>query len=276
MNESQTISLKPRERPKSLFESFGIQEPTTEILISDVFKSDSYQRYSEILDSIIQDDTRFLRPKSILETPVKLEPIRNWLKSREPTVLCHVPSLDFTVDRDSSQIPGNLALTNEILNQRRLFMEHNAFSQEEYKIALRGLAHVANVCAKQMEGKPTELIWRKMKEAGYFDQKLLHTLLYLSANFSSTSQRNLIGPSILDALEPKRAESTANERTVLAGLVDEIAAFHDLLYKPTEQTINIKVRLLVAQTRPHEAAFRRRQFKIAFVFTNFSALSGAR
>ena len=147
---------------------------------------------------------------------------------------------------------------------------------------------MSNMCAKMAQGRAVPVVWSKVKQAGITEKKLLHNLLHVATTFApmassatcSTAARRrrkskYTELSILDILDNHQPDENAtddddddtNQRgnddendghddddDDLMDTVDEIAIYHDLLYDATEQTVNIRVRLLVAQNKPHEAA----------------------
>ena len=253
--------------PVSLFDIFKISEPSFTPTNPHMYEMEAYERYIELLEPIIQGESMSTRLKMLAASKGKvfIEPIMVWLKAREPTLTTNLPSFASVLESVGSSTSGAPCkapsmITRDIPEQRLRFQEHHRFTQKQYALAVSLLANVTSHCARQANSEPVVVIWQKVKEAGMIDQKLLHTLLYLAAS-ACTRQRHRHqreGASILDVLDTQdrhardlRGSSSADGRD--AELVDEIAAYHDLLYEPTEQTTNINVRLLVAQGRPQEA-----------------------
>jgi hypothetical protein len=243
---------------KSLFETFNIPKPSTDPLGPNAYDSVAYQEYMDVLQSLMRDDPKFMRfdPSSPAQKETA-EAIQAWLMSRQPSVVPQFTSLTSALRSGatrSSHPDEAVSFVHELHNQRERYMQYHQFNQKQYKMASGTLFYFANICARQAKGEPVEIIWHKMKEAGMVDQKLLHTLLYLSTSFSS-HYRTLShsGLSLLDALEPHRPQTSGKPSDISFELLDEVAACHDLLYTPTEQTVNVKVRLLVAQEKPQEA-----------------------
>lgn len=257
---------------KSLFEVFKIPDPSLTRTMPNAYETEAWEQYMEFLNPMLQGDERTSRLQSLSQSAEGiqlLEPVRQWLQAKEPTVDCELPSLTLALtavvpcevsdQSDQTSVP----FSDELHSQRQRFMQVHKLDPKQYAIARGTLTSVVHQCAKQINAQPLPVIWQKVKEAGMTDQRLLHTLLYLAAN-SSTGERfqhDLVGASIVDVLSSpdwpsSRGDASCSETAPTEAeveLVDEIAAYHDLLYEPTEQTTNVKVRLLVARQQPQEA-----------------------
>jgi hypothetical protein len=150
-------------------------------------------------------------------------------------------------------------LNAEVLQQRQKFLSLSGFSDRQYRMAQAGLFQVANLCAKYASGPPAETVWSKLKEAGIMDKQLLQTLLHVAFTFSSGNRRKralygkYAGGSILDILERVSSDQDASDEEDITDVVDEIALYHDLNYEPTEQSLLVRSRLMIAQGKAQEA-----------------------
>ena len=285
--ETSSMISKLAEDPNSLFDVFRIKNTvdTSPIAISDAYDTSSFQKYIEYLNLVIENDVdrKFLRHHTTNPIPKESsEKVLCWLRSGEPQVLLNLPSLRKALDEGLSPIQQTTpdsgqkilkdrhtaAFRAEVKAQHDRFCEHLGWDEMQKKLAQSILFTVANRCAKEVLGLPVQVIWEKVKEAGVVaDKRLLQVLLYVSATSStgslqkSAANGRLLGAnSIMDILSKVNhdyAASSPNRDAPDANgafdQVDEIALCHDLLFEPTEQTINIRSKLLVSQGKAVEA-----------------------
>lgn len=131
--------------------------------------------------------------------------------------------------------------------------------------AKKALARITHQGAKHGHTEIVPFVWYKMKQAGMMDQNILHTMLYLASSRSSRTRRGArtnshprryelaSTASVLDMLDDVAQCSNSNQVDVTDSITDEIATVHDILYTPTEQTIQVRVKRLVDHDQPHEA-----------------------
>jgi Zc3h12a-like Ribonuclease NYN domain len=256
------------------------------------FDSEAFRQYTALLRRVVHSSEKLKRrnTSSPLSDAV-VGPVMAWLESDCPVVSAElptlqnairdglspiqptsaVPSAELSGDRDTalSERRGGDAFRGETEGQRQRFSEATGWTKHQHQLAQNALYLMANACAKEIAGPPVHVIWDKVKEAGIVNEKLLHVLLYVSAMFSSSgfipslSSGSFAGSlhgtsSILDVLSTgtstrRDGKSLGTDGEARVEQLDEIALFHDLLYEPTEQTINIRVRLLTAQGKIEEA-----------------------
>jgi hypothetical protein len=182
------------------------------------------------------------------------------------------------VDGDhGNKTTNNNNFAQDICNQRRIFMQEYNFDKKQYDMLEGALTQMTNMCARMAHGLPAPVFWRKSLEAAISYKKLLQNLLHVAATCTTTSNSSSSSSSrrrrsaktkyttmsILDILndhdnsnnssssnEEENAETTAVD---LVDMVDEIAIYHDLLHDATEQSINVRIRLLVAQGKAQQA-----------------------
>ncbi|GKY97322.1 hypothetical protein MPSEU_000690600 [Mayamaea pseudoterrestris] len=267
--------------PKSLFETFNIPDPTmtptASTSCSAYESSQSFRSYLDILEPILNGESMSNRVKSLQETTKGLEflkPIFAWLKSPDLELDYHLPSLKAVlrglhISSSSTMNAGSQqqqqpppqqqlvkkAFRQELLDQRQRFRDTHHLNQKQFELTEAILVTIASQCTKQANVEPVAVVWRKLKQAGVAHQGMLHALLHLTSLSQRYQPYHNGMSSILDVLDasPRKQDLTSNAEATKVDLVDEIAAYHDLLFKPTEQTVNVQVRLLVAQERFHEA-----------------------
>ena len=272
--DANAFTTAPRD---GLFDVFQIPEPPTPVAPRvrgpNSFPEESVNQYWEVLENVLS------QPKAQRKNTMKpvsdevAMPAFNWLRSEEPAVEIDLPTFSRALNDGIKTLPGgsdsdgHRAFAEELSRQRERFCQKMGFTDQQVQLAEGALYQVSNLCAKFAKGLPMDVIWHKVKESGIVSQNHLHNMLYVSGTFSaaSLSARNkrqskyghLTGTtSILDALDPLPEEvkaGVAESRINFVDMVDEIAIYHDLLYKPTEQSINVRVKLLVAQGKASEA-----------------------
>ena len=115
--------------------------------------------------------------------------------------------------------PGPNSSFRQVMNGRRdQFLESTNFTMGQFQLAGYCLVQMGSLCAKQKNVNPMMMAWSKIKDMG----------IILKPNFVSTFLYVL-------GLEEKYLDTTL-----------EIARFHDLLYGPTENSVYLQIKALVA------------------------------
>jgi len=163
--------------------------------------------------------------------------------------------------------PNNVSsLRSAVEQQQDRFKTEMNWDARQYNMAQGAIYQISNLSAKRSRGLPIRVVWEKVKEVGLIDKNTLQTLLYVSTTMPSTRRRNaryarLAGAgasTILDVLEAvdnasPDSDGSGDRDEEIHDITDEIAIYNDLIFKPTEQTISIRVRLLVSQGKGSEA-----------------------
>jgi pentatricopeptide repeat protein len=252
---------------KSLFDVFKIPDPPP-ARSPTAFDATACEHYQEMLVDIISNDRKFRRQHTAKPIPDSVaDAVVAWLRSEEPTLPQELPSFQQALQEGVQPLNPHKersgTFVEETSRQKKLFLEKMGWNERQFKMAKGVLVQISNLCAKKARGQPLEVIWEKIKEAGVTDKKTLHNMLYVSATFSTGNRRKkakygrLAGLSILDVLDAEPpfdgSSDGQQENEELVDMTDEIAIYHDLLHNPTEQSINIRVRLLVSQGNAKEA-----------------------
>jgi len=265
------LSLSPDDR--GLFDVFRIPEEDEQEAPAfskgdDEIDAHAWQQYRELLEDMVTNDVRY--QKKHTAKPISdavATPVTSWLSSSEDLMPSaqpndNLPSLRRALGTDVEQhvlsgYSGNdrsnlrSAFRSEVEERRKRFKERMGWDQNQYRMAQGALYHIANQCARQAKGSTLPIVWEKVKEAGFIDQKLLQTLLYVSATFCTGNRRKnaryarLAGnggtaSTILDMLEavdntttavafssPINCSSNDSEAENLVDRTDEIAVCHD-------------------------------------------------
>jgi hypothetical protein len=259
---------------ESFFDVFSIPDPPSPRDPS-AFDKTASEQYLELLNPILKDD-KFRKLHTTKPIPLEVaEPVMAWLQKEEPAVLYDLPALKEALQAgvtvldkgdhgvaSTDTTTGSTTLDGQLQLQRDRFCEEMGFSLKQWLNAQGALYQLTNHCSRQAAGLPTTIIWEKVKEAGFRDKGLLNNLLYISSTFSVGNRRKrtryarLVGLSILDIIDDAAKDRDAQEEEEEEDVVDttdEIAIYHDLLYEPTEQSVNVRIKLLVAQGNAKQA-----------------------
>lgn len=254
---------------KSLFDVFKIPD-APQARSPTAFDATACEHYQDMLSDIVNHDKKFRRQHTAKPIRDKFaDPVIAWLQSEEPAIPQDLPMFQQALQKGVQPLdPSNKAShvfesAGDTHRQRKRFLEKMEWDDKQYKMAQGVLVQITNLCAKNARGQPIEVIWEKIKEAGISDKKILHNMLYVSATFSTGNRRKrakygqLAGLSILDVLDAESPSDGSGDGQQddeeLVDMSDEIAIYHDMLHSPTEQSINIRVRLLVSQGNAKEA-----------------------
>ena len=268
----------PLRSESSIFDVFQVPEaPQIQVSQStkrspNAYPLEAVKQYYEILEPIITSK-RFYKNGGISREQDK-NSVLDWLKADEPVLLHDLPTFTAAIkgelDIPNQKVTARKNLHNELSVQNARFCKlYNLSDNKSPALAYKGLFVSASMCARYGKGLPVEVIWEKIKESGIYQKDLLQNLLYVSATFTTGSARSrrkrrskyghLAGiASILDVLDSDEFTTATDNEDVsddgdLVDITDEIAIFHDLLFEPSEQSINIRVKLLVAQGKAKEA-----------------------
>ena len=268
---------------KDLFSVFAVPDPPP-ALRPNAYPLAAYEQYRDILDAITED-AKFQKKYTAKPVPDDVaQTVVDWLRDDAPAAECELPLLqaalqegleplsrrledsDHGNDDENEKKAVKKTFEKQVMDQRQRFMALHNFTLLHFSTASGCLLQVTNMLARNGNGAPAEIVWQKAKEAGISYGRLLHNLLYVSATFpmgtraSRAKRKSRYGHltglvSILDSLDDDddEVEDSAENAPMMVDLVDEIAIYHDLLHSPTEQSINVRVKLLVAQGNAEQA-----------------------
>jgi hypothetical protein len=146
---------------------------------------------------------------------------------------------------------------SQLMEQRDSFLKKSGLSKEQLELAGKVLDVLASQCARSGKSAPLSIAWEKSKEAGIIPSNdTLNVYLYvntsgllssaLSDSLSVTGKRKKLS-AVMSILGNDRSEDDATTE-VENDTIDfptELALFHDLLYKPTEKSVSLRVKRLV-------------------------------
>lgn len=248
---------------RSIFDAFPVPDlppPRS----PNAFDEEAYGQYSIILEEVLSGP-KFRREHT--RRPLKeefVEPIISWLRSDEKLLDYHYPLLEQSVSKGFSshggQDDGSFRL--ELREQKEAFLEKAGLSEKQFVFAESTLAQVGNMCAIQARSLPIDICWEKIKEAGIrLNSKVLNQYMYSSTMLGGSARRNrkfsssLAKGSVFNLLGSRDTSADTSQDEMgseeaeedIVDVSEEIATFHDLLYKPTEQSLSVRVKALVAK-----------------------------
>ena len=248
---------------KSIFDAFPI--PDTPLVTNpNAYDEESYRQYREIIDEVLSSD-RFRRVYTRRPyTDEFIEPIKSWLEATEPQVKYNLPMLQTSVEQGYTSKLGHVevkdtaeSFRNELNAQREVFLKKVPLTAKQYQEASIALQQLGNFCAKRAKSLPLDIAWEKIKEAGFrLNTMALNSYLYSCTLYVSRRKGGLLsslsGDSILDIISsaPATARESVQEESdqeYHVNLPEEVATFHDLLYEPTEQSLTLRIKALVAK-----------------------------
>mmetsp|Transcript_3917 Transcript_3917/g.5336 ORF Transcript_3917/g.5336 Transcript_3917/m.5336 type:complete len:839 (+) Transcript_3917:528-3044(+) len=199
------------------------------------------------------------------EKPHNIEVARKCLLDLESKVEVDLPSINLNENRISEQtdklcpeqgkihkqemIGGDTNCDNfsktssekfrlELNGQKNKYLATSNITIAQHNLAGKALTYLGDYCARHQSPKPLYIAWEKMKEIGFIPREnALSTYLFvLGLGIDNTSNEN-------------KSVKSENKETA-TDLVAEVATFHDVLYKPTEKTIALRVKTLVEHGNP--------------------------
>lgn len=243
-----STTSKPKEE-RSIADVFNVAKVTekAKTQVSD------FDQYMDLFRENIETNPKFLRKHTA--KPIQDDvagPVVAYLTSPDAVVDCKLPILDAALKGVSS----DSNFVDEVIQQRQRFLEATGFSKKQYQLLQSTIRQVGSLCAKYGKGAPASVLWSKVREAGVADKSVLHNLLYVASTFLTENRTKvarfakLSGSPLLAVLNDAQGREDDED---IVDCTDEVAVYHDLLHEPTEQTMVVRVRLLVAQGLGKEA-----------------------
>ena len=192
---------------------------------------EEWKEYYETADSVLSQAKTFGK-KDAEEDKLA---VREYLLRRERIVPIHLPTLisktpdgEPRLETAATNDAVGSSLHSELEAQKLLFCEVSGLSSAQQKLALRVLGYIGNYCAKKRSCVPLRLGWYKLKEMGASPREnVLSTYLYGLA------------------LAEEKMQEIPMRKEVSRSLPEEVAAFHDSLFQPTEKTLTLRIKALV-------------------------------
>ena len=281
-NSSSPVSASSTEKRehKSIFDAFPLKSKSVN---PNTYDKQAFTQYHEAMKQILESD-KFSRKHTKRPIRIEvLQPITNWLLRDEQAPPIEYGALKeagrYGVSMknfdsaDSSQPKGKYrtkfrrevfvedtqanVFYSQLMEQRDSFLKKSGLSKEQLELAGKVLDVLASQCARSGKSAPLSIAWEKSKEAGIIPSNdTLNVYLYvntsgllssaLSDSLSVTGKRKKLS-AVMSILGNDRSEDDATTE-VENDTIDfptELALFHDLLYKPTEKSVSLRVKRLV-------------------------------
>mmetsp|Transcript_17996 Transcript_17996/g.27510 ORF Transcript_17996/g.27510 Transcript_17996/m.27510 type:complete len:876 (+) Transcript_17996:496-3123(+) len=242
------------------------------------FDDEIYEQYKSMMEEVIDNRSFNLRHT---QKPLKesyLKAIVGWLLKDSKVMDSKLSSLSelmkdgLSLD-DSIRGEQTRLLKSQLDEQAEAFLDRTKMTKDQYKTSVKALRMLGHLCAKRARGNVLDIAWEKIKEAGIvLDEQALNNYLYVASTTGgrwslSLTKRGRKSPrfgdgaghmSVLDIFD-KRQDDDPEEDEIeeseddFVDLAGEIATVHDLLYKPSEQSVGMRVKSLVANGKGEEA-----------------------
>eukprot|EP00550_Attheya_septentrionalis_P002730 CAMPEP_0198291006 /NCGR_PEP_ID=MMETSP1449-20131203/8670_1 /TAXON_ID=420275 /ORGANISM="Attheya septentrionalis, Strain CCMP2084" /LENGTH=912 /DNA_ID=CAMNT_0043989587 /DNA_START=393 /DNA_END=3131 /DNA_ORIENTATION=- len=264
---------------KSLFDAFPVPPPQN----PNAYDAKNWKEYKESIEQVVSSP-RFKKniKRQFQSMPEEdFNAVVDWLFLSEKSVDYSLPTLDKALQNEKSHQTtedGCQEFTADLRHQQEVFTKATGLEGPQLELALRALAILGRQSAKASKNKSFLIGWEKIREAGLMPgSNILSTFLYgaglatagslsggtlgiLSGTLSSLGGRSN-GMSILDFLDDdkeKKVKSPMDEpamdsKKAEVDIVEEIATFHDTLYKTTEQSVSLRVKALVQKGNASQA-----------------------
>eukprot|EP00547_Thalassionema_nitzschioides_P003532 CAMPEP_0194205896 /NCGR_PEP_ID=MMETSP0156-20130528/5062_1 /TAXON_ID=33649 /ORGANISM="Thalassionema nitzschioides, Strain L26-B" /LENGTH=705 /DNA_ID=CAMNT_0038932281 /DNA_START=340 /DNA_END=2457 /DNA_ORIENTATION=- len=233
-------------KQRNILDAFPMPSHSTRHQNTNAFDEDAYQDYANMLDDVMKQASSWYKGS---------QEVTKWLKSEERLMEYHLPTLDRAIREDGVD-PNDMELRDELEKQRVDFLEKLSIDEKDYELAKNILIKIGRVCASRAKSRPLDIAWEKVKEAGmYMKDDTLSNYLYVVSTYPSMSMS--LGPfeSIFDVFDPSKESENENDidstkfqedgESRKRDISEEIAAFYDCIYVPTEQSTSVRVKALV-------------------------------
>mgnify|MGYP005840772307 CR=1 FL=1 len=246
---------------KSIFDVFKVPEPVPE-RNPNAFDLDAYNAFCSLLNEYFDAESKKSSKLADELSHEMKQDVRRWIQKEEHQNLINLPTLNQLFQ---DELIKNGTLINllqaksdakkEIRKQSTNFRKHLAWSNNQYKYAVKVLRELSKLSAQQNKAHPVVVIWEKLKEAGYLTNTTIGHCLQACNSFSAISlsrnRRTFASSALNNRLsgllqhDSKGNVGDAEEETI-ATVPEQLAITNDLLYEPTNQTISIQLRRSVS------------------------------
>ena len=215
------------------------------------FPTEMFNEYKDAVEELLESNRGLKR-----EDPEDIEIIKSWILHPSRTASINLPILtsnDSKTEESSKEISKKFS--NDLQTQKDLFLTNQTFTKDQYLLAMRVLCTLGDYCAKRMLLSPIIIAWEKVKESGMkIREPAMNTYLYIVGNAMHPSIQNATDIDTLLSL-------TLSEVSFGNNIIGEVALFHDLLYKPTENSITLRIKNLLSKNQIADAESLLSNFK---------------
>ena len=266
-----------------------------------MYNPDHFETYEEVLNLILNEKLDNYMNKQMKDKGIKneiVEAVKTWLLRDERVIEKEVVENTWKqLDRvwRSGWEDGATAFFNatdpgitvqdsniplELKTQQDLFMAKllsnnpdllEAFVSDEtdeyeakimitkqfHAISIQLITFLLRHCAKRSRSDPMHVCWYKVKESGLkLPQDSISTFLYVVTNMGSS-----LGSMFM------RSNGEKEENIYL--VPEEVATYHDLLCKPTESSVSLRIKTLSGQGDTATAEELLDAFKVRFAYVGY-------
>lgn len=190
-------------------------------------------------------------------TAEDVKAVADFLYRNEPLLEINLPSLrsKYIHDDEDKAKEMRTKFMDELSSQREAFLKAFPINDFQYQVLINVLVLMGNYCSKFSRHDALKIAWQKLKEAGVcVTDKTCSSYLYV---FTSPSRFFGESPSASPSIMSDIFKDMRNEEDDTAAPKEdipcEVATYNDLLYKPTEKSISLRVKSLVATGDPASA-----------------------
>ena len=207
----------------------------------ELFPKEMFNEYKEAIHNLLEINRGLKR-----EDPKDIDIVLSWILNPSRTT-----NINLTTLQSSNTITTEEDFRKDLNEQHALFLKENTFTMEHYQLATRILNSLGDYCAKRMLLQPIIIGWEKVKESGMIlREPAMNTYLYIVGNsILPSSIQNLT--SIDD--DDDDDDVLSKDKSFGDDIIGEVALFHDLLYKPTENSITLRIKTFVSKNQIHDA-----------------------
>ncbi|CAB9509235.1 expressed unknown protein [Seminavis robusta] len=255
---------------KSIFDVFSLPQDSSIQRSPTAFDAEAYDTFEALLEIYLQerdnqhnknnDDSTSHNHQ--LSHDQKNEVLR-WIRLDEPQVKVDVPVL--TTLCEDGRLPGDgeelekKHLLQELEKRSSAFQKQLNWNSRQYNYALGILQELAVLSHTRYKVRAIAILWEKMKEAGDTTEETINACLQASSGISggllskmriglqSSSPENILFQALNGFGENENHNNNQeDENDTSATIPEQLATLHDFLYEPTQQSISIRTRRLLA------------------------------
>lgn len=237
-------------RRRSILDAFPLPVSTeTQTRSPTAFDEEAFSQYAELMNKTGWSH----QSKTVAE----------WLLSDKPLLDYNLATLQQII-RFGVSNADEFSFHDEVGKQRLRFMTALNISSEEYHDAVQSLVVMGHRCAKRGLSLPIKIGWEKIKEAGMLvPRDCLSNYLYVLVTYGIRPRSE--GPlgSMMELFASANKERASNpsengtpgseDENEVVDVAEEVAAFHDSLYGPTEQSLTIRVKAMIRRGKVEAA-----------------------
>jgi pentatricopeptide repeat protein len=208
-----------------------------EVAIPLVRDEETWQLYVQLMTDVMQRDRVIGKKLSVQEIQAVQEYL---LQNCALADLPSPPTLSSCSDDASNTKHGGLyrvTCRDRIEEQRRVFLQQSNLTVPAHDYLGRCLVYMADFCAKKQHPGPCLPAWYKLRECGLAPREnAVSTYLYVLSIDDDPAAVAMGSAAADNSLHRQQREACL-----------DVAVFHDMLYKPSEKTITLRIKALISK-----------------------------